>query len=308
MLAQLGKACSSLSIMANVNNFFGRVGKDISAATDITQALSLAGLAFDVTVEPVKDIRDNVIPSTFNVARIDTGESMGVNGARYTPVQTSKAFAYMDDLAKGVPLTYHRGGLLKGGRFFVSVEFDSLDIKGDIIRAFGVFLSSFDGTWANRFVHVFSRNRCMNICGYTLRKPSDGNAGIAAKHTANVETKLDNFVSSLSVEHSRATAIFTGWADAAFTLVEMEAFAKALFPKDTKASEKARETLVEEFSNSALGAYGKTKWDAFNAVTAFETHHSTRRNSTRASAEENAFDALVSYRTLSLRAAELLGQ
>ena len=294
--------------MKSVNNFFGRVGKDISAAQDIGQALSLAGLAFDVTVEPVIDIRGANIPNTFNVARVDTGESMGVNGNRYKPVQTSKAFGYIDQLAKGTPISFHRGGLLKDGRFFVSVEFDSIDIKGDIIRAFGVFLSSFDGTWANRFAHVFSRNSCMNICGFTLRKNQNGNMGIAAKHTENAEVKIDGFLTQLAQEHGRAASVFTNWAGAAFSSTEMEAFAKALFPKETKQAEQAREKLVELFSDNSLAQYGQTKWDAFNACTAFETHHSTRRTSSRASAEENDFDALVSHRTLSLRAAELLGQ
>lgn len=292
--------------MKSVNNYFGRCGKDISAASNIGEAISFAGLNFDVQSEAVRDIRGNIIPDTFNIARVDNGESLGVNGARYTPVQTSKAFAYMDDLAKQTPLTYHRGGMLKGGRFFVSVEFEQLDLSGDKVSAFGVFLSSFDGTWANRMVSVFNRLACMNICGYTLREKGNGNMGLAAKHTENVEIKLDTLVSTIAMKQARQIAAFEAMQKAKFTVSEMEAFAAKLFPNESPQANNARDKLVSLFTDARFGHFGQTKWDAFNATTALETHESTRRQTVRASADENAFDALVSAKSLSNRAAELL--
>lgn len=291
--------------MKSINNYFGRVGRDISAASDIGQAIALAGLNFEVQTEAVRDIRGNVIPDAFNVARVDTGASLGVNGARYTPVQTSKAFAYMDDLAKQTDLTFHRGGMLKGGRFFVSVSFGQIDLKGDLVDAFGVFLSSFDGTWANRMVSVFNRGCCMNICGYTLRTKND-NLGLAAKHTENCEVKLDGMVVEIAARQARQVALFTKMQEAKFSSVEMNDFAAKLFPNDSTQAKNARVKLVDLFSDARLGQFGQTRWDAFNAVTAFETHEGTRRNSVRGSADENAFDALVSHKSLANRAAELL--
>lgn len=291
--------------MANVNNFFGKVGRSLKGASNISDALNLAGLNFEVVTEAVRDIRGNIIPDTFNVARVDTGESLGVNGARYTPVQTSKAFAYMDDLAKQMPLTYHRGGMLKGGRFFVSAEFETLDLSGDKVSAFGVFLSSFDGSYSNRMVSVFNRLTCMNICGYTLRERENG-GGIAAKHTENCEVKLDGIAATIAKRMARQEQAFRKLQSEKFTAEDMKAFAAKLFPKESTQAENAREKLVNLFTDSRLGHFGATRWDAFNAVTALETHESTRRQTSRASADENAFDALVSQRSLSNRAAELL--
>lgn len=289
----------------SIANYFGRIGRDISGASDIASAITLAGLNFDVQTEAVRDIRGNIIPDTFNVARVDTGESLGVNGARYTPVQTSKAFNYMDDLAKQTSLTFHRGGMLKGGRFFVSVEFDKIDLKGDIVSAFGVFLSSFDGTWANRMVSVFNRACCMNICGYTMRDKAD-NLGIAAKHTENCAVKLDGLVNVISARQARQIATFTRWQGEKFSSADMLAFAEKLLPNDSTQAKNARAKLVDLFADARLGQFGQTRWDAFNAVTALETHESTRRSTVRASADENAFDALVSHKSLANRAAELL--
>lgn len=295
----------SLSPMI-INNFFGKVGRSLTGATNIAEAIQLAGLNFDVQSEAVRDIRGNVIPDTFNIARIDTGESLGVNGARYTPVQTAKAFAYMDDLAKATPLTYHRGGMLKGGRFFVSVEFEQLDLSGDMVSAFGVFLSSFDGSWSNRMVSVFNRLACMNICGYTLREKGEGNFGLAAKHTENVEIKLDTLTATIQMRQLRQIAAFEKMQKAKFSAADMVDFAAKLFPNESTQAANAREKLIALFSDNRLGQFGATKWDCFNAVTALETHESTRRQTSRASAEENAFDALVSAKSLSNRAAELL--
>lgn len=292
--------------MATIQNFFGKVGKPLDGASDISEAIKLAGLNFDVQSEAVRDIRGNIIPDTFNIARVDNGESLGVNGARYTPVQTSKAFAYMDDLAKQTPLTYHRGGMLKGGRFFVSVEFDKLDLSGDKVSAFGVFLSSFDGTWANRMVSVFNRLACMNICGYMLRDRGNGNMGLAAKHTENVEVKLDSLVSTIAMQQSRQEAMFRKWQSEKATLADMEAFAAKLFPKESTQAKNARERVVELFSDSRLSQFGQTRWDIFNAVSAYTSHENTTRQTVRASADENAFDALVSGKSLTNRAAELL--
>jgi hypothetical protein len=291
--------------MKSINNYFGRVGNDISSASDIASAISLAGLNFNVQTEAVRDIRGNVIPDTFNIARVDTGESLGVNGARYTPVQTNKAFSYMDDLAKQTDLTFHRGGMLKGGRFFVSVEFEQLDLKGDIVSAFGVFLSSFDGSWANRMVSVFNRQCCMNICGYTLREGKE-NLGLAAKHTANVEVKLDSLVNTIAIRQAKQEAMFRKLQDAKFTHAEMIDFASKLFPNDSTQAKNSRETLIGLFSDKRLGQFGETRFDCWNAVTAFATHEGSRRNSIRASADENAFDALVSGNSLTNRAASLL--
>lgn len=291
--------------MANVNNFFGKVGRSLKGAANISDALTLAGLNFDVQTEAVRDIRGNIIPDTFNVARIDTGESLGVNGARYTPVQTSKAFAYMDDLAKQMPLKYHRGGMLKGGRFFVSAEFETLDLAGDKVSAFGVFLSSFDGSYSNRMVSVFNRLTCMNICGYTLRERENG-AGLAAKHTENCEVKLDTLTATIAARMARQEAAFRKLQEQKFSASDMVEFAAKLFPNKSTQAENAREKVVELFTATRLGHFGATRWDAFNAVTALETHESTRRQTVRASADENAFDALVSAKSLSNRAAELL--
>jgi hypothetical protein len=292
--------------MKSINNYFGRVGRDISAASNIAEAISAAGLGFTVALEEVRDIRGNVIADTFNVARQDdTHLSLGVNGARYTPVQTTKAFSYMDDLAKQTSLKFHRGGMLKGGRFFVSVEFDEINLKGDLVSAFGIFLSSFDGSWANRMVSVFNRACCMNICGYTLRDKAD-NMGLAAKHTENCEVKLDRLVSVIGARQARQIATFDRWQSEKFTSVDMADFAAKLFPNDSTQAKTARGNLVNLFTDARLGQFSQTKWDCFNSVSALETHEGGSRKSRLANADENAFDKLVSHRSLTNRAAELL--
>jgi hypothetical protein len=178
-------------------------------------------------------------------------------------------------------------------------------LKGDVISSYGVFLSSFDGSWANRMVSVFNRLCCMNICGYAMRQKGD-NMGIAAKHTQNCDVKLDSLVSTIAIRQAKQEAMFKKLQESKFTLVEMTDFAAKLFPNESTQAANSRSKLIELFSDKRLGQFGETRFDGLNAVTAFVTHESTRKNTSRASADENAFDALVSGNSLTNRAVELL--
>ncbi len=55
-----------------------------------------------------------------------------------------------------------------------------------------------------------------------------------------------------------------------------------------------------------MGTFGVNLWDAFNAFSAYDTHYATRRATEIASAEENAFDSLISGRGFADRALPLL--
>lgn len=292
--------------MAIVNSFFQRVGNDISACNgDLSCALSMAGLDFTAQLERVFDARGNAIENSFNIARTDTGESLGVMGARYTITQTRDAFNYL----RGMPgkANFRRGGMLKGGKFFLSAEFGVMDIRGDKQTAFGVFISSFDGSWANRPVWVFNRAACMNVATYVIKADSKRGA-VKAKHTANHATKLDSLLFELQVAQDTVRTRAEKLMDSPMTRGEFDAFALRLIPGDSTRSENMRADLAAEFSNASRGTYGKNRFDAFNALTAYETHVATRRETETGTRDENAFAALIgANETISTRGlAELL--
>lgn len=288
--------------------YFGKVGNDISSCNqDLACALRMADLNFDVATEAVKDIRGNIIPRTQNIARIDTGESLGVMGAGYKPTQPRDAFKYLTGLPGGV--NFQRGGMLKEGRFFLSAEFDTFEAAaGDSMTAFGVFLSSFDGTWSNRIVWVLGRHSCTNICRFEIGSASMNGkaAGRAAKHTLNHELKLDRFIVDLHMAQANLETEVAKLTKVEVTPLALENLIKRVVPNDSTKSETIRESIAGYFDRPDMGMNGKTLWDAYNAFSAYDTHAATRRATAVATTEENAFAALIAGRGYADRALPFL--
>jgi hypothetical protein len=289
--------------------YFGKVGKDIaSCGGSLSCALSLADLAFEVKTEPVIDIRGNQIPRTFNIAREDSGASVGVVGAKYTPTQTRSAFKYLNGLPGNA--NFQRGGMLKGGRFFLSAEFETMSINGDNLTAFGVFLSSFDGSWANRIVWILGRHSCLNICrfmhGNAKSGMANGRGGRVAKHTANHATKLDGFLFELQMAQENTAQEIKALQSAEISQEAFRQVVAKVIDGDSTRAENMREEIESFLGRADLGIGNRTKWDAFNAFSAYDTHAATRRATETGTVEENAFEALISGRGFADRALPLL--
>lgn len=292
--------------------YFGKVGKDISSCDrNLTCALQLADLNFSAQLESVYDQRGNVIDRTVNVARADNGNSLGVMGAKYAITQPRDAFKYLDALPGGA--RFQRGGMMKEGRFFLSAEFDTFSAgegDSDQMTAFGVFLSSFDGSWSNRIVWILGRHSCTNICRFEIGSASvgamNGRGGRVAKHTANHGIKLDNFIIALHLAQDNLKSEVSKLNGRVITEATLRTCIERVMPGDSKKGENMRNSVADYFHRADLGINGRTAWDAFNAFSAFDTHSATRRETSVATADENAFDALIAGRGFADKALPIL--
>lgn len=285
----------------STSNYLNRVGRDISAATNVSEALRLADLDFKVELEPIYDRFQKPLPRQFGAFRQDTRESLGVNGNRYRVLQTQDAFGYIDRINDSYPLKFRRGGLLKQGKFFLSAEFDAMNPGGDIIVGLAIFLSSFDGTFSNRVVRALERPACMNVATF------GGNEfGIAAKHTDGAEIKIDKFMDKFLENAKENEATIIRMQNTTITHHLAIDFTKALFGgRESKQVENKSDKILELF-HGGIANNGKTAWDWFNGVSEFETHHFTRRETEVATADENAFDAVIRSQSLTARAYEII--
>jgi len=293
----------------SVSTYFNRIGSDISACNgDLGCALQMAGLRFDVALETVTDARGKTIDRAFNVARQDDGESVGIVGARYAVTQTRDAFKYLD--AMPGKANFRRGGMLKGGKYFLSAEFQSFDVKGDKLTAFGVFLGSFDGTWTNRQVLALRRESCTNIAhfmrGERFHAVAGKNNGIKAKHTLNHALKLDSFVFELAMAQADTEEEIGRMASRKISLAEYTRVVEAVIPGESTRAENTRAEIVAEFSNPARATYGETVFDAFNSFSAFDTHSAKRRETDTGTCDENAFEAFIAGKGTADKALPLL--
>lgn len=287
--------------------YFGRVGNDISECNqDLSCALSLAGLNFTANTGPVKDEWGQIIPRLQNISRADTRQSLGVNGAGYAITQPRDAFKHLSAMPGEVK--FQRGGMLKGGKFFLSAEFDTFRAgeMGDTMTAFGVFLSSFDGSWANRTVWVLGRHACFNICRFEIGSATvgtaDGRGGRIAKHTANHGAKLDNFIVALHLAQTQLESEVSRLSRKAISADALRIVVGKVVAGESGKSDNIRDAIVDLFHAPRMGTFGANLWDAFNAFSAYDTHYATRRATEIASAEENAFDSLLSGRGFADRA------
>lgn len=288
--------------MSITTNYLDRVGHDISAAKNVSEALELADLNFTVELEPISRVKTGEsIPRNFGAFRQDTGECFGVNGTRYKVCQTADSFNYVDKINEKYPLTFHRGGLLKGGRYFISALFDKFSPNGDLITGIAAFVSSFDGSYSNRIVRALKREICLNVCVF------GGNEfGMAAKHTSGADIKIDKFMEEFIDNAKQNEQIVATMQRTTITQQEALALTKALFgSRESKQVENQSDKIMELFT-SGIGNNGQTAWDWFNGVSEFETHHFTRRNTEIASADENAFDAILRKQSLTAKAYGLL--
>lgn len=278
--------------------YFGKVGRDISSCNqNLSCALEMADLAFDAVAEPIKDIRGNVIPRSQNIARMDTGASLGIVGAGYKITQPRQAFKYLEGMPGGV--NFQRGGMLKGGRFFLSAEFDTFQVgDNDTMTAYGIALSSFDGSWANRIVWALGRHCCANICRFEIgaAKVGQGSAGRVAKHTKNHELKLDKFIFELNIAQANLKEEVARLNSREISKDGFTRLVEKTIDGDSTRAENMRDEIVSFFDRPDMGTHGRTLWDAFNAGSAYDTHAATRRATAVATSEENAFDALIAGR------------
>lgn len=293
------------TVSKDTASFFSKVGRDISACNgNLACALEMADLKFNVSAEQIKDLRGNVIPRAFNIARQDNGASLGVVGARYVPTQTKDAFKYLEALPGKA--NFKRGGMLKEGKFFLSAEFETFSVGGDSLTAFGVFLSSFDGSWANRAVWTLERHACTNICRFLTNGNADGigtnKGGRSAKHTTNHAVKLDGFIFEMQMRQTESVQVITKLQDTPMSERRFVEIVEKVVVGDSTRAENMRAEIRSEFCNASRGTNGVCAWDAFNAFSAYDTHLAIRRETETASADENGFDALISGRGFADRA------
>ena len=98
---------------------------------------------------------------------------------------------------------------------------------------------------------------------------------------------------------------FVTLAKVRMTAEEAKAFVEKLIPGKATLSVNRRETILNLFSTGE-GNTGSTRWDAYNAVTEFVTHHRRYRSTDSSSVQANRFLGVLETDTMSRQALNLL--
>ena len=258
------------------------IGRDISSARNVDEALGLADLDWNVEHNDTYFTRGNheammfsQSPKYMSVVRSDTGEEFAHTTRRYQVVQNRDAFKFVDDIIAG-GATYWRGGSFRGGRkAFMIVRLPhatSTLSTGELIQRAMIISTSHDSTQGIRANWLPIRFACANVIGAVL-----ANAPMVLRHTASVR---DGIAPEVAAEiFYNADEFYTEYQQKAEQLIsapfsdgEMETFIDTLFSTTRVSTGRVRrsnnylyDTVLENFRNGRE-TYGSTRWDAYNAV------------------------------------------
>ncbi len=154
------------------------------------EAIQEAKLDWNVIEAPIyhrQNLLSTRIPEYKTILREDTGESLGVVGKGYTPVQNREAFKAMDDLVSTSQMKFHSMGSLKGGRTIWAMgKVGEIEVvPGDLVEKFIFLYNSHDGSSRLNWLLTSARFICTNMLRMLLNKP-----GIRLRHTKNIHQGL----------------------------------------------------------------------------------------------------------------------
>lgn len=203
--------------------------------------------------------------------------ALGVVGNRYTPVQNSEAFDFLNYLVDESGAKFETAGSLGNGeRVFMTMKFpESLEIAGvDTVNQYLMAVNSHDGSTSFSIAVTPVRAVCTNTVRLALRNAV---AKVSLKHTAGVTSKVQQARETLGVVW-RYQAEFEQEAkrllDTPMSDIDFQAFVERLVPEPRKDAsqreittrERKREEILAIWKAPTQANVANTAWAAYNTV------------------------------------------
>lgn len=244
--------------------------------------------------------------------RSDTRQPLGIVGADYVASDPKEFLQAQFEFAEFIKGSVCRVGFIEDrSRVFSFVKLNDV-IKlprelrkvGDVCQAYIYSTDGWDGGTPRRSRLFVERLKCAN--GMTSREIK---ADLWVSHTsgmaANYSNRWKKFLGEVRETVETVREQFARLAAARMTEAEATEFLKKLLPGESKRTETTRNELLGLFKTGE-GNEGASRWDAYNAVTEYVTHHRTYRETETSSSAVNRFLGVLETDTLSNRALSLL--
>jgi hypothetical protein len=259
-----------------------------------------ASIGFTIISEPAARLSTGkAIPGTQNLYRSDNGFCLGQHTPAFGYLQPCDSLKTLERARELIGGQWASASASKGGKQisgFIELEAKiKAPKRGDLISLSVGFFDFFAGQGKaalRLFANVLACDNGM-VGQKALVQFSEKHIGdLAARFAAlefNLHVRLQNQVEEMQ-------GLVNTLDNAAMTRDEVVAFATRLFPAVDEADvspriENTREAIVTGFSRG-LGNVGRTRWDAFNAVTEYLDWQSSFRE-TEFSREDNRFESLT---------------
>lgn len=175
-------------------------GLIVENAPTSADAISLAGLDWEVNQEPIYLANGTEIKGRYANVRSSDGSPLGIVGDKYKIVQNTDAFTFTDALL-GEGVKYETAGSLKDGKviWLLARMPEDIEILGDKVAPYMVFTNTHDGSGAVRVTMTPVRV----VCNNTLNAAMRGAKRVwSARHTGSITNKLDDAMQTLQFAKS----------------------------------------------------------------------------------------------------------
>lgn len=262
-------------------------GTITDGAMTASEALQLTGLDGTVSVseQPVSTTVNGqqlTIDNKFITYRDHAKHgltALGVVGNRYTPIQDSDAFEFLNYLADESGAVFETAGALgHGERVFMSMKFpESMKLANgqDLVDNYIVAVNSHDGTTSFNVVVTPVRVVCQNTVRLALRKATNK---VSLRHTANATQKVQQARDTLGIvfkyqeefqrEVDRLLAVDMSEQDFSKfveTLVPLPS-SKDASQREIATVERKRGEITQLWNAPTQANVAGTGWAAYNAV------------------------------------------
>ena len=259
-----------------------KIGKDISKARSVEEALRLADLDWRIEKNASYAERQNGDEMTFtrsrrfvSIMRSDTGEEFAHPTTRYTVVQNLDSFRWVEDIVGGGEAEYWRAGSFRGGRkvfMIVKLPIPLTMGNGETIARAMIISTSHDSTSGLKASWLPFRFACANVISASLasapmvlRHTASARTGITPEAAREVFYNAELFYDSF---YKKANALVS----APYSDMEMEKLIGTVFNSPRIDPDRVRrsndylyERIIQNFRNGRQ-TYGSNRWDAYNAI------------------------------------------
>jgi phage/plasmid-like protein (TIGR03299 family) len=242
-----------------------------------------AGLDFEVeSVNLGKATGNENYDRFYGLRNSKTGHVYTVTGRKYTPIQNHELIDAFDEVRKMYGAEYKNAGVMRGGsRVWVQAQlpkaytFEIPNRKGDQINSMLTMLIGHDGIISNCIFPTSMRGACNNqFVAMTRESTRD----YRIQHYSNYSDRLDLVKSVFAKNINSLKNMYTDFAkldSKAISKTELYNFLGDLYPMKDDEDERTlnRHNDIAALFSRGAGNLGKSRWDAFNAVTEYVDHH-----------------------------------
>lgn len=276
------------------------LGTKVMQAPTSAEALSLAGLDWEVEQEPIFT-ENNILISGYraNVRSTDR-KVLGVVTDKYKVVQNTEAFAFTDALL-GEGVQYETAGSLMGGRkiWLLARLPKEYYMAGEKISPYLVFSNTHDGSGSVKVAITPIRVLCNNTLNLAL---STAKRSFSMIHTGDISEKMKEARDTLFMAEEYMDSLgkeFDTLRKKKLTDNQVKEYIEMLIPSD-KADTVQQQKNIKRLRDDVARRYfeapdlidiGKNAYRFINAVSDFATHAQPLRRTVNY--KENLFNRTI---------------